>query len=187
MTLKILVVNNYGQYCHLIFRTLRDLGVETKIVRNDLTVEELEALEPDGVVLSGGPSIERAGRCEEYALRVTVPILGICLGHQIIARAYGGEVGRGKQGGYAEVIVEILDEDEIFRGFSRYLRTWSSHSDEVSKLPEGFRILARSQICEIEAMRHEEKDVFGVQWHPEVAHTERGEDVFRNFIEICRA
>ncbi|MBC7114037.1 MAG: GMP synthase subunit A [Archaeoglobi archaeon] len=186
MSVRVFVVNNYGQYCHLIFRTLRDLGAETKIVRNDLSVEELEAMEPDGIVLSGGPSLERSGRCEEYVKMMNVPILGICLGHQIIAKAYGGEVRRGKQGGYAEVIVEILEEDDIFRGLPKYIRTWASHSDEVAVLPENFEILARSEICEIEAMRHRDKDIFGIQWHPEVAHTERGEDVFRNFMRICR-
>lgn len=180
---KIYVVYNYGQYNHLIHRTLRDLGVETKLIQNTTPVEEIDA---DGLVLGGGPSLDRTGNCEEYVKKLDIPILGICLGHQLIAKVFGGEVGRGKTGGYAEVEVEIVDRNELFEGFPERIKVWASHMDEVKKLPENFKILARSEICEIEAMRHEKKPIFGVQWHPEVYHSEYGVELYKNFVEICR-
>ncbi len=181
---KIYVIYNFGQYNHLIQRTLRDLGAETKLVENTTPVEKLK--DADGLVLGGGPSLDRTGNCELYLRELDVPILGICLGHQLIAKVFGGEVGRGEAGGYAEVKVRIVEDDEIFSGLPKELKVWASHMDEVKKLPEEFKKLAESDICSIEAMRHKKRPIYGVQWHPEVYHTERGEDFYRNFIEICR-
>ncbi|RLI87560.1 MAG: GMP synthase subunit A [Archaeoglobales archaeon] len=181
---KVYVVYNYGQYNHLIHRTLRDLGIESKLVENTTPVEKLT--DADGIVLGGGPSLDRTGNCEIYVKELDVPILGVCLGHQLLAKIFGGEVGKGEVGGYAEVIVRIVEDDEIFEGLPRELRVWASHSDEVKKLPENFKLLAESDICKIEAMKHVEKPIYGVQWHPEVYHTERGVDFYRNFIKICK-
>ncbi|MBN2487689.1 MAG: GMP synthase subunit A [Methanosarcinaceae archaeon] len=183
--LKILVVNNYGQFCHLIHRTVRDLDMDTKIISNMTSVEDILGEEPDGLVLSGGPTMERIGRCSEYVQRIDLPILGICLGHQLIAKTFGGEFGTGKFGGYAAVEVEIIEEDDILKGIGPRTSVWASHGDEVTVMPEGFIQLARSDICEIEAMRHMTKPIYGVQWHPEVAHTEKGEDLFMNYFEVC--
>ncbi len=180
---KIYVVYNYGQYNHLIHRTLRDLGVESKLIQNTTPVEEIDA---DGLVLGGGPSLERTGNCEKYLRELDIPILGICLGHQLIAKVFGGEVGRGESGGYAEVVVKILEKDELFEGFPDEIKVWASHMDEVKKMPEGFKLLAKSDICEVEAMRHAEKPIFGVQWHPEVYHSEYGVELYKNFVNICR-
>jgi GMP synthase (glutamine-hydrolysing) len=184
-TLKILVINNYGQFCHLIHRAVRDLDMETKIIPNTTPFEELLAEEPDGLILSGGPEMERAGLCSEYIQKVDIPILGICLGHQAIALAYGGHVHTGKKGGYAKIEIEVLEEDEILKGLGPKTTVWASHADEVTVLPEGFIHLARSEICEIEAMRHPTKPIFGVQWHPEVSHTEQGEELLMNFLRVC--
>lgn len=182
--MKIYVIYNFGQYNHLIHRTLRDLGVETKLVENTTPVEDL--MDADGIVLGGGPSLERTGSCEEYLGEIDVPFLGICLGHQLMAKFFGGEVGKGETGGYAEVKVRIVEDDEIFDGLPDVIKVWASHADEVKKLPPDFKLLATSDICEIEAMRHKSKSVYGIQWHPEVFHTERGEDFYRNFIKICK-
>ncbi len=182
--MKIYVVYNYGQYNHLIHRTLRDLGVESKLVDNTTPVEELKDV--DGLVLGGGPSLDRAGLCEQYVRKLDVPILGICLGHQLLAKIFGGEVGKGKIGGYSEVRVKILEDDEIFEGIPREIKVWASHMDEVKKLPDSFKKLASSDICDIEAMRHKDKPIYGIQWHPEVYHTEYGEEVYKNFIKICK-
>ncbi len=183
--LKILVINNYGQFCHLIHRAVRDLDMDTGIVANTTSVEEILDEEPDGLILSGGPSMERAGMCAEYVQSIDVPILGICLGHQIIAKTFGGELGAGASGGYADIEVEIVEEGELLKGLGPKTSVWASHADEVVKLPEGFIQLAKSSVCEYEAMRHEERPLFGVQWHPEVAHTEKGEDLLVNFFEVC--
>jgi GMP synthase (glutamine-hydrolysing) len=180
---KIYVIYNFGQYNHLIHRTLRDLGVETKLVENTTPLEELDV---DGLVLGGGPSLERTGNCEEYLKELDVPILGICLGHQLMAKVFGGEVGRGEVGGYAEVKVRILEANEIFEGLPKELKVWASHSDEVKILPQDFKLLAESDVCKIEGMRHRSRDMYGIQWHPEVYHTEKGVEFYRNFVNICR-
>ncbi|HDD36094.1 MAG TPA: GMP synthase subunit A, partial [Archaeoglobus veneficus] len=150
--MKIYVVYNYGQYNHLIHRTLRDLGVETKLIDNTTPVEKLKDL--DGLVLGGGPSLDRTGKCEDYIKELDILILGICLGHQLIAKVFGGEVGKGELGGYAEVTVRIIEDDEIFKGLPKILKVWASHADEVKKLPESLKILAESDICKVEALKH---------------------------------
>jgi GMP synthase (glutamine-hydrolysing) len=183
--LKILVINNYGQFCHLIHRTVRDLGMDSLIVSNTTPPGEILATAPDGIILSGGPSMERIGLCGEYVQQLNLPVLGICLGHQLIARSFGGSTGPGVSGGYADVEVEVLQEDDILKGLGPKLSTWASHADEVTSMPAGFIRLARSDICEVEVMKHPEKPIFGVQWHPEVAHTEGGEALFLNFLEVC--
>jgi GMP synthase (glutamine-hydrolysing) len=183
--LKILVINNYGQFCHLIHRTVRDLDMGVRIVPNTTPVDGILALEPDGLILSGGPSMDRIGLCADYVRDIDLPILGICLGHQLIARAFGGGTGQGAAGGYADVEVEVVEEDDILKGLGPVISTWASHADEVTSLPPGFIRLARSPICEVEAMKHPVKPIYGVQWHPEVAHTDRGEELFLNFFEVC--
>ncbi len=183
--LKILVINNYGQFCHLIHRAVRDLEQEVELVKNISTVEDILAKEPDGLILSGGPTLDRAGNCTAYVRELDLPILGICLGHQVMALAYGGGVRTGAAGGYAAVEIEILDEDDILKGIGPKMKVWASHADEVSSLPPDFTRLARSGICEVEAMKHKTKPLYGVQWHPEVSHTEKGNELFRNFFEVC--
>lgn len=183
--LKILVVNNYGQFCHLIHRAVRDLDMDTKIIPNTTPIEDILAEEPDGLILSGGPEMDRAGLCFDYVRKIDLPILGICLGHQAIALAYGGHVHAGEKGGYAEVEIEVLEEDDILRGLGPKTTVWASHADEVAIIPESFIHLARSDICEIEAMRHPTKPLYGVQWHPEVSHTKEGEKLLTNFLEVC--
>jgi GMP synthase (glutamine-hydrolysing) len=183
---KIIVINNYGQTCHLIHRAVRDLEQEVELVKNTSSIEEILAKEPDGLILSGGPTLERAGNCDQYVKELNLPILGICLGHQVMAKTYGGGVRTGAAGGYAAVEIEIIDEDEILKGLGPKTVVWASHADEVSSLPPDFVTLARSRISEIEAMKHTTRPLYGVQFHPEVSHTVRGNDILLNFFEVCR-
>ncbi len=181
---RIVVVDNHGQFTHLEHRALRELGVDTAVVDNTTPPSEVTA---DGFVLSGGPDIERTGRCDEYVADGR-PVLGICLGMQFMARELGGAVAAGDYGGYADVTVEILDADDPLVGsFAPETRTWASHADEVVELPPGFARTARSDVCEIEAMSDTDRDLYGVQYHPEVSHTDRGQEVFENFLAICEA
>jgi len=182
--MKIYVVYNYGQYNHLIHRTLRDLGVESKLIENTTPVEKLKDV--DGLILGGGPSLDRTGNCELYVKELNIPILGICLGHQLIAKVFDGEVGKGKVGEYAQVKVRIVEYNELFEGFPKEINVWASHMDEVKKMPTDFKLLAESDICKIEAMRHKVKPIYGVQWHPEVYHSEKGIELYKNFINICK-
>lgn len=176
------VVNNYGQFNHLIRRSIRD-KVESNMISNQTPLEEIKA---DGLILGGGPTLDRAGRCSEYVRSLDIPILGICLGMQIMGVVFEGKVEPGTVGGYAEVQVELLKEDDILRGLPGTFKTWASHADQVVRLPRDFEVLARSSVCEIEAMKHNTRPLYGVQWHPEVIHTEHGEKVLDNFIDLCR-
>jgi GMP synthase (glutamine-hydrolysing) len=180
---RIDVVDNHGQFTHLEHRLLRDLdGVETELIDNTTPPEEIEA---DGLVLSGGPSRDRTGNSEAY-LDLDVPVLGICLGHQLIADALGGSVESGEYGGYADVEVRVLDaEDPLVGSLAPSIRTWASHADEVVAVPDGFERTAESEVCGVEAMADTDRGLYGVQWHPEVAHTERGVELFENFRTIC--
>lgn len=184
--MKILVINNYGQFCHLIHRALRDLDQDSQIVSNTTPVEEILEKKVDGMVLSGGPSIDRIGICERYIDAIDIPILGICLGHQLMARKFGATIRSGKAGGYAEVEIEVLNHDDIFKGLDDREIVWASHADEVATLPDGFICLARSEISEIEAMKHITRPLYGLQFHPEVSHTRSGNEILTNFIEICK-
>jgi len=179
---RVAVIDNGGQFTHLEQRALRDASIDADIVDNNTPPEEIEA---DGLVLSGGPHEADPERGARY-LEVGVPVFGICLGMQDLAVATGGEVGPGEYGGYADVTVQIDDPDDPLVGsLSPETRVWASHADEVKQVPEHFKRTAHSDVCGVEAMSHRSKDWYGVQWHPEVAHTERGQEVFENFLTIC--
>ena len=182
VTMRILVINNFGQFNHLIKRSIRE-EVETDLVSNQTPPTAIRA---NGLILGGGPSLEMSGRSADYLRELDLPILGICLGLQLIGATFGGKVAPGTIGGYAEVDVEVIKEDDILKGLPRTFKTWASHADQIVKLPTSFEILARSRICEIEAIRHIERPLYGVQWHPEVVQTEHGLELLKNFIEVCR-
>ena len=180
--MRILVINNFGQFNHLIKRAIRE-EVETELISNQTPPSSIRA---NGLILGGGPSLEMSGRSADYLKELDLPILGICLGLQLMGATFGGKVAPGTIGGYAEVEVEVIKEDDILKGLPWTFKTWASHADQVVKLPLNFEILARSRICEIEAIRHIERPLYGVQWHPEVVQTEHGLDLLKNFIEVCR-
>ncbi len=181
---RIVVVDLHGQFTHLEHRALRDMGVDTEIIDAETPAADVDA---DGVVLSGGPDMDRVGNAPDY-LDGDAPVLGICLGMQLIAAERGGRVDAGDYGGYADVDVEIVDdEDPLVGSLAPETRVWASHADEVKELPAGFTHTATSDVCGIEAMSNVEAGLYGVQWHPEVAHTERGEEVFENFVAICES
>lgn len=179
---RIDIIDNHGQFTHLEQRALRELGIETNIIDNETPPAEITA---DGLVLSGGPDIDRVGRAPEY-LDLDVPVLGICLGMQLIAESLGGRVESGDYGGYADVSVRITDEEDPLVGsLGPTTQVWASHADEVAVVPDGFTQTATSDVCTNEAMSDPSRGLYGVQWHPEVAHTEEGTEVFENFITIC--
>jgi GMP synthase (glutamine-hydrolysing) len=182
--LPIYVVNNFGQFNHLISRALRDLDIEARLIPNTTPPEEVK-IGCRGVILGGGPDLSRSGLCARY-LDLNLPVLGICLGLHIIATKFGGIVSPGESGGYGAVQVTIIDPDQLLQGYPARIQVWASHADEVVSIPPGFVRLATSEICENEAIRHEDLPIFGVQWHPEVSHTEEGYRVFESFSRICR-
>ena len=146
----IYVVNNFGQFNHLILRALRDLEIDASMISNTTPPHQVSE-ECRGIILGGGPSIERAGNCSQY-LDLGLPVLGICLGLHIITANFGGIVHQGPRGGYGPVEVKICEHDDILSGYPEKINVWSSHADEVLKIPEGFTCLAFSDICSAEAI-----------------------------------
>jgi GMP synthase (glutamine-hydrolysing) len=186
--LPIYVVNNFGQFNHLIHRALRDLDIDVAMVPNEKPPAQV-AEECRGIILGGGPALERAGNCYAY-LDLGLPVLGICLGLHIIATKFGGAVNKGRSGGYGPVIVSICEQNGILKGYPEKISVWASHADEVTQIPGGFSLLATSDICGAEAIACTKKNIYGLQWHPEVSHTFEGNRIFENFnqitLENCR-
>ena len=182
----IVILDNGGQYVHRIYRSLKFIGVSSKIIPNTTPLGEIESNEEvKGIILSGGPDIEKAKNCIDIALNAKLPILGICLGHQLIAMAYGGEVGRAESEEYAHTKIYVKNENDLFKNMPKEFTAWASHKDEVKKVPECFEILAYSDICDVESIKHKEKPIYGVHFHPEVSHTECGSELLKNFCRVC--
>ena len=190
----ILVLDFGGQYCHLIGRRIRENGVYSEIVANDISPEEIKALNEKlkikGLILSGGPSSvyePNAPKLHPRILEVNMPILGLCYGHQLLAQLTNGKVEPAacKEYGIAEVAVD--KPVGVLEGLSEKERVWMSHGDTVFSLPKDFEELAHTQNCPVAAFRHRKKPIYGLQWHPEVIHTENGMRMLRNFIfQVCK-
>jgi len=180
--LPIFVVNNYGQFNHLIQRMLRDLEIDARMIPNSTPPEDV-ATGCRGLILGGGPSLDRAGNACLY-LDLGLPVLGICLGLHIIATTFGGSVRPGRSGGYGPVEIAIREHDEILKGYPSRIKVWASHADEVAVPPPGAVRLATSQVCENEAIAFPDRHIYGLQWHPEVSHSENGRLIYENFNRI---
>ncbi len=188
------VVYVKGQYNHLIARTLQDLGVESKLLPASTTPSQLRSMNADALVMGGGPqrvrSIEElTGELKDAANLIKIvklPLLCICVTHQLLATAYGGWTDAAKSPEFGPVEVSVMEEGEILEGLKPSITAWESHNDEVVKPPDGFQVLARSENCAVQAVRHMDREIFGVQFHPEVYHTTRGVEVFRNFLRVVR-
>lgn len=186
--MKVYVVDNGGQWTHREWRVLKYLNVETKIIPNTTLFDEIDA---DGLVLSGGAprigeELFKLGNTSEYLEKADFPILGMCVSHQYMAIYFGGKAGPAETPAYGKVELFIDNENELFKGLPKKFFVWESHNDEIKKLPKDFRILAHSENCKYEAIKHKKRPFYGVQFHPEVENTEHGYDIFRNFIELCK-
>jgi GMP synthase (glutamine-hydrolysing) len=125
------------------------------------------------------------GKTGEYLEKANFPILGICAGHQFMGRFFGGKVAPSKIPEFGKIELTILKRDPIFNKVPEKSIVWLSHNDEVSITPNDFEVLAESENCKIQAMKHKKKPFYGVQFHPEVEHTRFGEQIFSNFVKIC--
>jgi GMP synthase (glutamine-hydrolysing) len=186
--MNIPVIDNGGQWTHREWRVLRELGAESQIVPNTTSFDRLNA---DGIVLSGGAlSLEGSeaplGRVDGWIDTAAVPVLAICVGHQFLGRHFGGRVGRGApEFGSVELTVD-RPENQLFTGLPDRLLVWASHNDQVVAAPPGWTVLAHSAACLVEAMASPDRPIWGVQFHPEVEHTQGGREMFRHFLEACR-
>jgi len=185
------VVDVGGQYNHLITRALIELGVKSELVPMSITTKDLREMKTDGLVMGGGPQrigseIEKLGNLPNTIKEAKIPMLGLCVTHQLMAVVFGGKAGQAKNPEYGPVKVYVDDEDEILKGLGNSFWAWETHNDEITALPEDFVILSHSEKCKIQTMRHKTKPIFGVQFHPEVVQTENGSLIFKNFAEICK-
>ena len=189
----IAVLDFGGQYAHLIANRVRRLGVFTEIHSPAAPVSELEGVK--GIIYSGGPSSVYAADAPEYnpeILNLPVPKLGICYGHQLIAQQLGGHVEPGKVKEYG--IADLIVGDEkcpLLKGLPKASPMWMSHGDQVTKLPEGYKIVASTKDCEIAAVAFDsdkpERQIFGIQFHPEVTHSKFGMKLLENFVDFTGA
>jgi GMP synthase (glutamine-hydrolysing) len=189
---EVVPILDFGaQYAQLIARRVREKGVFSELVRPDITVEQLKTLNPCGIILSGGPASvyeANAPKCDPRIFDLGVPILGICYGMQLGAQILGGQVKPAKAREFGRAKLSVLPGvvDPLVRGLPEETTVWMSHGDQVHELPEGFVALAATATCPLAAARHRTKPFYGVQFHPEVTHTPRGEQIFQNFLfDIC--
>ncbi|TYB58078.1 glutamine-hydrolyzing GMP synthase [Nonomuraea sp. PA05] len=187
----VLVVDFGAQYAQLIARRVRECHVYSEIVPSTMPVEEMMAKNPKAIILSGGPSsvyAEGAPPVPHGLFSTGVPTFGICYGFQAMAQALGGEVARTGVAEYGGTAMEVLDEGVIFAGLPASQTVWMSHGDSVAAAPEGFRVTASTRETPVAAFESVERGLYGVQFHPEVLHSEHGQAVLKHFLEAagCR-
>jgi GMP synthase (glutamine-hydrolysing) len=186
---KIIVLDFGGQYCHLIARRIRDLGVYSEIVPFDLPIDKLKQLNPKGIILSGGPnSVYDQGSPQlkkellDIIVQNKIPILGICYGHHLIAYQFGGIIEPRESKEYGKTELDILHPNILLDNLKKKEVVWMSHGDQIKELPRNFQVLAKTDTCPIAAYANENLKLYGVQFHPEVIHTVNGHIIFENFI-----
>jgi len=187
---KIVILDFGSQYTQVIARRIRECGVYSTILRHDTPAAEIDALAPNGLILSGGPRSvydPDAPMPDAGIFDIDLPILGICYGAQLLAHVLGGKVEPSHQREYGRSILTITDQKcPLFRGLPGRLRVWNSHGDLLARLPAGFAAAARTEATPFAAIAHREKPVFGLQFHPEVAHTSHGLKMLSRFAhEVC--
>ncbi len=190
-TLSKIVILDFGsQYTQVIARRIRECQVYSQILPHDATAEEIKALAPQGLILSGGPASVYAKDSPQVDLGVFdlgIPVLGICYGMQLMGHHLGGKVEHSERREYGSGQLTVLTpECKLFQGLGETLEIWNSHGDKLTKLPKGFRSIAKTDNSEYAAIEHPKKRFYGLQFHPEVAHTPRGKELLQNFVyEIC--
>jgi len=191
----ILVLDFGGQYCNLIARRIRELKVYSEIVTSDITPEEIQELTKTmnikGLIISGGPwSVyeKDAPKADSRILEMGIPVLGLCYGHQMIAYFSNGKVKPGTKKEYGIAYVSVNKPVGVLKELNQKEKVWMSHGDTVYELPEDYEMLAFTESCPIAAFRHKTNSIYGLQWHPEVVHTENGMKMLSNFVfEVCRS
>ena len=185
----ILVLDFGSQYSQLIARRIRECKVYSRIVPFSTPVEKIREEAPMGIILSGGPASvyqDNAPKCDPEIFNLGIPVLGICYGLQLTVMTLGGKVARGHAREYGKAEIEITGKSPLLDGLPSPLQVWMSHGDKVTALPEGFVTTAKTTNTEFAAIRHTEKKIYGIQFHPEVVHTHRGTEIIRNFaMRIC--
>ena len=186
---RILILDFGSQYTQVIARRIRECQVYSEIVPFDTPAAEVARLKPNGLILSGGPASvydKGAPHLNPEIFSLGIPVLGICYGMQLMAHHLGGEVEFSARREYGPGMLRITNSSQLFEGLGEQIDIWSSHGDKVTTLPAGFRTAARTENSDFAAIENPERKLYGLQFHPEVAHTPRGKEILQNFVyHIC--
>jgi GMP synthase (glutamine-hydrolysing) len=190
MTEQIVILDFGSQYTQVIARRVRECNVYSTIVRYDTPAAKIAAMKPSGLILSGGPSsvyAKDAPLPDKGIFKLGMPVLGICYGVQLLAQFLGGKVEKGQKREYGKGTLSINDRQcALFRHLPAQLQVWNSHGDKLTRPPKDFVVVATTQNSDYAAIEHPKKKFFGLQFHPEVAHTPRGKEVLSNFVHhVC--
>ncbi len=185
----ILIIDFGSQYNQLIARRVREYHVYCQIAPPDVEINYIRRLEPQGIILSGGPSSiyeKNSPRIDKAIFNIEVPVLGICYGMQFMIHTLGGKVKKTRKREYGYAELNVRNQEGLFKNVGNTTNTWMSHGDSITKLPRGFKITASTDNTKIAATVNNKKNLFGVQFHPEVHHTLKGKIMLRNFIfDVC--
>ena len=187
---KIIVLDYGSQYNQLITRRIREFGVFSELLSHKITAEEVKAINPKGIILSGGPNSvydDSAFGIDEEIFNLGIPVLGICYGMQLITHKLGGKVEPAVNKEYGKAELEVTTKEaQLFASTPEKQVVWMSHGDLVTQAPEGFEVVATSKDCPIASIQNAQRKMYGVQFHPEVRHSEYGNDLLKHFaLEIC--
>ena len=190
MNEQIVILDFGAQYTQVIARRVRECSVYSTILPFDTPAARVAALEPSGIIFSGGPAsvyAEKAPLPDPGLFNLGVPVLGLCYGEQLMAHLLGGKVEKGLKREFGKGTLTIRDPDcALFQGLPSEIQVWNSHGDKLTQLPDGFQTVATTENSPYAAIEHRGKKFFGVQFHPEVVHTPRGKEVLGNFVHgVC--
>jgi GMP synthase (glutamine-hydrolysing) len=188
---KIVVLDFGSQYSHLICRRIREFSVYAELVPYDIPIQEInEKYNPKGIIFSGGPSSvydSNAPLPDKKIFDANLPILGICYGHQLIVSNFGGKVKQANKE-YGSSLLTIDNDDNLLNGIGTSVRAWMSHGDEAEEIPPNFEIIGHTQNAKAAAIANKDKTTYGIQFHPEVVHTQQGTKILENFVlNTCKA
>ena len=185
----VLVLDFGGQYNQLIARRVRECNVYCEVHPYNLSIEKIKEMNPKGLIFTGGPNSvygEESPLCDKAIFELGIPVLGICYGSQLMSHVLGGKVATAPVSEYGKTNVDIDNSSKLFDGVSENTICWMSHTDYIEKAPEGFKIIAKTPVCPVAAMECPEKNLYAVQFHPEVMHTVEGTKMLSNFVKnVC--
>ena len=185
----VIVIDFGGQYNQLVARRVRECNVYCEIYSYRTDLEKIREMEPKGIILTGGPNScyeEDSPTCSRELFELGIPVLGLCYGAQLMMHVLGGKVERAKDREYGRVVTDVDTSSPLFEGIEPVTTVWMSHFDYISRLAPGFKTCATTDNCPVAAAEDKENDLYAIQFHPEVLHTERGKDILHNFVYgIC--
>ncbi|HUG97451.1 MAG TPA: glutamine-hydrolyzing GMP synthase, partial [Nitrososphaera sp.] len=183
---KIVVLDFGSQYSHLICRRIREANVYCELLPYNTPAKVIREIDPKGIIFSGGPAsvyAKDAPKPDRQIFQMGRPILGICYGHQVLVDNFGGKVKRANSREYGRAGLVIDDRADLFKNLGHGINCWMSHGDAAEKLPEGFKVLAHTENSRSAAIGNKDRQFYGIQFHPEVVHTERGVQILKNFAQ----